>query len=404
MGTRAGAAEDPPLRLMCRTLQEHWPEYLIEAWGLGTFMVSASVFATLLFALESPVPRLLPSDAVRLVLMGIAMGVTVLGIVVSPWGRRSGAHINPAFTITFWRLGKVAHWDAVLYIGAQFVGGLAGVLLMIPVLGRPFTQAPVRYVVTVPGPDGVAAAFVGELLIAMVTMAVVLTLGSRPRLAPWTPYAVAVLVASWVTFESPYSGFGMNPARTVASALPADDWSAVWLYIVSPLAGMLAAAQVFLWTGGFASTELRGLCAKIYHDASFVCAHARAEDRPPRCIFSGIVSETRGHDIRAQPGGGERRERAKGPPSRRPPARPARCRKRRTASHRRGRRLRRPRGGQGAEERARPHPADRPAQSSRLPAPALPGGDGDAAVRRHRRPDPRGLAEAETTPRSPWPR
>ena len=69
------------------------------------------------------------------------MGLTALGIVVSPWGRLSGAHINPAFTITFWRLGKVAHWDAVFYIGAQFVGGLAGVLLMIPVLGQPFTQA-----------------------------------------------------------------------------------------------------------------------------------------------------------------------------------------------------------------------------------------------------------------------
>ena len=60
------------------------------------------------------------------------MGLTAFGIVVSPWGRLSGAHINPAFTITYWRLGKVAHWDAVFYVGAQFAGGLAGVLLMIP--------------------------------------------------------------------------------------------------------------------------------------------------------------------------------------------------------------------------------------------------------------------------------
>ena len=140
--------------LMCRTLRQHWPEYLIEAWGLGTFMVSASVFATLLFAPQSPLPSLLPSDATRLALMGIAMGLTALGIVVSPWGRLSGAHINPAFTITFWRLGKVAHWDAVFYIGAQFAGGLAGVLLMIPLLGQPFTQVPVHYAVTVPGPHG----------------------------------------------------------------------------------------------------------------------------------------------------------------------------------------------------------------------------------------------------------
>jgi len=263
--------------LMCRTLRQHWPEYLIEAWGLGTFMVSASVFATLLFAPQSPLPSLLPSDSTRLALMGIAMGLTALGIVVSPWGRISGAHINPAFTITFWRLGKVAHWDAVFYIGAQFAGGLAGVLLMIPLLGQPFTQVPVHYAVTVPGPHGVAAAFVGELAIAVITMAVVLNLSSRPRLAPWTPYAVAVLVASWVTFESPYSGFGMNPARTVASALPAGDWTAVWLYLITPVAGMLVAAQLF--------TIRNGSCAKIYQHATFFCALARPEHSPPRCIF-----------------------------------------------------------------------------------------------------------------------
>lgn len=273
------------MQLMLRTLRQHWPEYLIEAWGLGIFMVSASVFATLFYASESPLPRLLPSGSARLALMGITMGLTALGIVVSPWGRLSGAHINPAFTITFWRLGKIAHWDAVFYVGAQFVGGLAGVLLMIPLLGRPFTQAPVHFAVTVPGPQGVATAFVGELVIAVVTMAVVLNLSSRPRLAPWTPYAVAVLVASWVTFESPYSGFGMNPARTVASALPAGDWTAIWLYVVTPVGGMLLAAQLFLWVGGVTSRARTGLCAKIYHDVTIFCAHARPEDKPPRCIF-----------------------------------------------------------------------------------------------------------------------
>ena len=88
-------------------------------------MVSASVFGTLLFAPHHRCPtdhkRLRPARV-----MGIAMGLTALGIVVSPWGRLSGAHINPAFTITYWRLGKVAHWDAIFYVGAQFAGGLAG--------------------------------------------------------------------------------------------------------------------------------------------------------------------------------------------------------------------------------------------------------------------------------------
>jgi aquaporin Z len=274
------------MRLMSRTLHEHWPEYIIEAWGLGTFMISASLFGTLLFAPASLFSTVIASDSARRACMGIAMGLTALGIVVSPWGRRSGAHINPAFTLTYWRLGKVAHWDAVFYIVAQFVGGLAGVLLMVPLLGRPFTQAPVRYVVTVPGPWGEGVALIGELVIALVTMTVVLNLATRPRLAPFTPYAVALLVATWATFESPYSGFGMNPARTVASALPADDWTALWLYIVSPIAGMLIAAELFRSVGEAADTLGRDLCAKIYHDATFFCAHARPhEGSSRRCIF-----------------------------------------------------------------------------------------------------------------------
>src|SRR4030095_8222168 len=129
------------MRLMSRTLHEHWPEYMIEAWGLGTFMISASLFGTLLFAPASPFSTVIASDSARRACMGIAIGITALCIVVSPWGRRSGAHINPAFTITYWRLGKVAHWDAVFYIAAQFVGGLAGGVLIAAPRGRSVAPA-----------------------------------------------------------------------------------------------------------------------------------------------------------------------------------------------------------------------------------------------------------------------
>src|SRR4030095_16605318 len=105
------------MRLMSRTLHEHWPEYLMEAWGLGTFMIAASLVGTLLFASTSPFPTLIASDSARRACMGIAMGLTALGIVVSPWGRRSGAHINPAFTLTYWRLGESRHLGAVVSRG-----------------------------------------------------------------------------------------------------------------------------------------------------------------------------------------------------------------------------------------------------------------------------------------------
>ena len=66
--------------------------------------------------------------------------------------------MNPAVTLTFLRLGRIARWDAVFYIAAQFIGGCLGVLLTAAVLRDAFTVAPVHYVATLPGPAGPAGA------------------------------------------------------------------------------------------------------------------------------------------------------------------------------------------------------------------------------------------------------
>ena len=68
------------------------------------------------------------------------MGLTAIGIIYSPWGRQSGALMNPAMTLTFLCLGKIKPWDATLYIAAQFVGGVCiwtsgWIYLTVPVLG-----------------------------------------------------------------------------------------------------------------------------------------------------------------------------------------------------------------------------------------------------------------------------
>src|SRR5262245_34381063 len=97
----------------------HWPGYLMEAAGLGLFMISACVFGTLLGHPGSPVVQAVLDALVRRTLMGLAMGLTAVGLICSPWGQRSGAHFNPATTLTFWWLGKVALADAGFYALAQ---------------------------------------------------------------------------------------------------------------------------------------------------------------------------------------------------------------------------------------------------------------------------------------------
>ena len=126
------------------SLRAHWPEYLMEAALLGAFMVSACTFGALLEHPASPLRQSLPSGFLRRALGGLAMGLTAVGIFYSSWGKRSGAHINPAVTLTFLRLGKIKLWDALFYICAQFVGATLAVYLMASLFGMAVSHPAVR--------------------------------------------------------------------------------------------------------------------------------------------------------------------------------------------------------------------------------------------------------------------
>jgi aquaporin Z len=273
---------------LIRSLREHWPEYLIEAWALGTFMVAAGLTATLLGSPASSVSRALPDPMLRNVLAGIAMGLTAIALIHSPWGKRSGAHMNPAVTLTFLRLGKVRLWDALFFVLAQIAGGTLGVLLMASVLGSAFKEPPVSYAATLPGPAGPRAAFVAELIISYGLMLTILLLSASARLARFTGLAAGCLVALYISFEAPLSGMSMNPARTFASAAPGMRWEHFWIYVTAPVLGMLSAAQLFLTLRGVR----RLACAKLLHPANVRCIHCGYE--PRRIAAAGMASSSRG--------------------------------------------------------------------------------------------------------------
>ena len=247
----------------------HWREYLIEAALLGLFMVSACACTILLEHPASPAHAAVGDPFARRALIGVAMGLTAVALIYSPWGRQSGAHMNPSLTVAFLRLGKIEPSDAVGYVAAQFAGGLAGVLLVRAVAGMLAGHAAVRYAVTQPGAAGAAAALAAEFAMAFAMMTLVLTTANSRRLARYTGLLCGALVALYIAGEAPLSGMSINPARSFASAVVAGDWTDLWIYFVAPPLGMLAAAEIYLrWRGAH-----RVFCAKLHHH------HAR------RCIF-----------------------------------------------------------------------------------------------------------------------
>ena len=268
---------DPVTAAASRSPAAHWPEYFIEAWALGMFMVSAGVFTLLLESPASPLHAVIPDAFLRRLLTGAAMGLTAIALIYSPWGRRSGAHMNPAVNLSFLRLGKIAPSDAALYILAQFIGGTLGVCGVLVAFGSAFSAPPVSYVATVPGSAGVGAAFMAEIGISALMIFVVLMVASRMHLARFTGLTAGLLVCLFISFEGPLSGMSINPARSFASALPGHIWTAFWVYLTAPVIGMQLGTAAFL--GLRRSTS--GPCAKLHHTPGERCIHCGYEPIRP---------------------------------------------------------------------------------------------------------------------------
>ena len=231
---------------MKASFQKNWKHYLQEALGLAIFMISACFFGAMLEAKNSSWHTAIPDNFTRTVIMGVLMGSTALFIFYSPFTAPSGSQINPAVTITFLRLNKMCHWDALFYIIFQFIGGVAAVYLMQLLMGQLLTNPPVNSVATVPGKHGVWPAALMEFITAFIMMSMVLFTSTNDKLKKYTRIIGACLVCLYVIIAGPFSGFGMNPARTFASALPSHTWTAFWIYMIIPFAGMLLAAEVFV--------------------------------------------------------------------------------------------------------------------------------------------------------------
>lgn len=233
---------------MLAALRRHWPYYLAEAAGIASFVVCAGSLTILLEHPASPVRQALQTnDLARHMLLGAGMVLVIVCIVYSPWGKRSGAHINPAVTLAFWHLGKVRTPDAVWYVLGQVAGAIGAGQLMKVVFGELYAHPTVNYTVTQPVglPRGEALAFGAEFIISFILMGVLLFALHSKRLKNLAGWLIGALLAVYIVVETPYSGMSLNPARTLGTALAAGSYRGLWVYWVAPPLAMWLATVLF---------------------------------------------------------------------------------------------------------------------------------------------------------------
>lgn len=240
----------------------HLAEWAAELVGTMILVFGGLSAVVLDFHRGTPVARLIPSVSGRLLLTGTLFAATGSLVVVSPLGRRSGGHLNPAVTLAFWLTDHVHPHDLAGYCGAQLAGGLAGTALLRVTWGARAAQ--LHDGITLPAPRiGGAEAVVIE---AVMTAALVLTIFAcvaSPRTARWTPAAIWILVTLEVWRGAPFTGTSLNPARSLGPAVVSGDFHSFWVYVIGPLGGAAVAAVV--WR----VAPWRILTAKLFHDPDY---------------------------------------------------------------------------------------------------------------------------------------
>ena len=244
----------------------HWRIWCAELAGTGLLVLGALSAVALVLGAGSPAASALPSTSARLALTGALVATIVVLIVVSPLGRVSGAHLNPAVTIAFRALGRVGDRDLVGYIVAQLMGGIAGAIAFRVAWGdvaRSVGGGVTHPTVSVTGALGLEAAMTAALV------ATILTCVCDARLARWTPLAIWPVLAVVIWRFSPDTGASLNPARSAGPAVAFGDVGDLWIYVVGPIAGALLG--VGPWLG---NATRRPVTAKLFHDRRYACSLA----------------------------------------------------------------------------------------------------------------------------------
>jgi glycerol uptake facilitator-like aquaporin len=231
MGARAADEE----HVMARRHARAW---FSEFAGTTVLLFTSVLVTRWLFGPHSELASAVSGLPSRMAITGLAIGAVIGLLVISPFGRSSGGHFNPAVTVTLWLLSGLTGRDAAAFIAVQLAGSLAGVMLARAVLGAVVANPAVGYAAIRPaaGWSG-GAVFAGEAISLAVLMAWVVAFLVRPALTRWTPAVVASGVAVLIFAGGLTTGGSFNPARQFGPLVLAGQFSYLWAYLLGPIAG-----------------------------------------------------------------------------------------------------------------------------------------------------------------------
>ncbi|HLI11959.1 MAG TPA: aquaporin [Alphaproteobacteria bacterium] len=221
--------------------------YVAELVGTALMVAGGLSIVIALFGTGAPFAHLIPAAAPRRALAGFLFGSVGALVAVSPLGKVSGAHINPAVTFAFWLEGKIKWRDALGYVLAQLMGGVLGAVALLPwgAVGRS-----VSFGASLPAP-GLALwmPMAGEALCTYLLVTIIFVMAAHKATQPLGPLTNPPLFSLLVWLESPLSGASTNPARSLGPAFVASAWHGQWIYVLGPCLGAAIAVALLRLEG-----------------------------------------------------------------------------------------------------------------------------------------------------------
>lgn len=171
--------------------------------------------------------------------VAIAFGLAVMTMIFT-FGDISGAHLNPAVTISFFVLNRFPGKQVLPYIGSQLLGAIMASFLLKFLFVDSGTLG-----ATIPMGSN-SRAFILEIILSAVLMLTILSVstGSKEK-GIMAAIAIGAVVLMEALVFGPITGASMNPARSIAPAVASQQFESLWIYIIAPPIGTLIAAT--LW-------------------------------------------------------------------------------------------------------------------------------------------------------------